>query len=348
MTTNCVQRGPLAQTLARAVARSASVRHDAVQLELRPLRGGLECEQVVDATARFRDRRGRPQVVGLVAKRLEGAARREAKAYHSVVTPAAPTLAPRLLGVEPLPPDGALLLVERVARASAWPWWDAEIVRRTTWRTGELHEALLGVDPRTVADWDFEAELQERARTTLAVLDGLPREPAYAVVRRGLPVVRRAVRFLPAARRELLRDGPLPTGVIHGDLHPGNMLVRRQRGRPEPVFLDWGRVRLGSPLEDLSSWLISLGTWQADTRRLREALLRTYLRGRGRSARITARLRRHYWLAAASNALSGALLYHLVVAQAARDAATRAEQLRVAGRWLEVVREADRRWPRAR
>jgi aminoglycoside phosphotransferase (APT) family kinase protein len=39
-------------------------------------------------------------------------------------------------------------------------------------------------------------------------------------------------------------------GVIHGDAHPGNAIIRQRTATQEAILLDWGRARIGSPLED--------------------------------------------------------------------------------------------------
>lgn len=76
-----------------------------------------------------------------------------------------------------------------------------------------------------------------------------------------------------AMRRELLTFLPFGKVAIHGDVHTGNVLVRRHPGGAEPVLIDWGRARGGSPLEDLSAWLQSLGYWEPQARRRHDTLI---------------------------------------------------------------------------
>src|SRR5690606_30955587 len=122
---------------------------------------------------------------------------------------------------------------------------------------------------------------------------------------------------------------PLGSSFIHGDVHPGNVLVRARAGGAQPVLIDWGRARLGSPLEDVSSWLCSLGYWEPEARRRHDSLFRAYLSARGLGGPLSFDLRAAYWLASASNAFAGALRYHLALATTAstslqRDAAIHA------------------------
>ena len=128
-------------------------------------------------------------------------------------------------------------------------------------------------------------------------------------------------------------------------MHPGNVVLRRQDGGTDPVLLDWGRARIGSPLEDVSCWLQSLGTWEPEARRRHDTLLAGYLAARGLAPRLDADLRAGYWLAGASNALSGALVYHLSVLLDARlPSATRASAAYSAREWVRVLRRADAFW----
>ena len=153
---------------------------------------------------------------------------------------------------------------------------------------------------------------------------------------------------LPAIRAALLGAPPLGLAVIHGDVHSGNATVRGERGTERAVLLDWGRARLGSPLEDVSSWLQSLGYWEPEARRRHDTLLRRYLAVRGLPTHLGSDLRSAYWLASSCNALAGALRYHLVVADGWGGAPSRAraEAARAARDHLRVIRRADAVWRR--
>jgi aminoglycoside phosphotransferase (APT) family kinase protein len=139
--------------------------------------------------------------------------------------------------------------------------------------------------------------------------------------------------------------GPLGTSVIHGDLHSGNVILRRRGGRPEPVLLDWGRARIGSPLEDVSTWLQSLGDWEPETRRRHDTLFTRYLVARGIEGRLGGELRAGYWLAGASNALAGALSHHLSLLDDERIPRVRTTRAaHSAHQWMRVLRRADAFW----
>jgi aminoglycoside phosphotransferase (APT) family kinase protein len=135
------------------------------------------------------------------------------------------------------------------------------------------------------------------------------------------------------------------TAVLHGDAHPGNALIPRSRNGARVVLLDWGRARAGSPLEDVSSWLQSLGFWEPQARRAHDTLLSRYIRYRAIGTGLTRQFRDAYWLAGACNAFAGALRYHLSV----MNDSSRAPRERVISRlaaadWLRIVRRADECW----
>jgi hypothetical protein len=82
-------------------------------------------------------------------------------------------------------------------------------------------------------------------------------------------------------------------------------------------------------------------------------LLRRYLLARGLPDHLGWEVRDAYWLAAASNVLSGALRYHLAVMDGwgQPSAAGRAQSSRAIKDCLRVIRRADAYWrsgPRAR
>jgi aminoglycoside phosphotransferase (APT) family kinase protein len=157
-----------------------------------------------------------------------------------------------------------------------------------------------------------------------------------------LKTVERAVETLPAMRQALASAHPLC--VLHGDAHAGNVVVC-PGDPPRIVLLDWGRARMGSPLEDVSSWLQSLGFWEWEVRRRHDSLLRSYLLARGWDDRLTPELRSLYWFAAASNALAGALRYHLAVANDPdRGEWDRYQSAKAAQDWLRMIRRADVAW----
>jgi aminoglycoside phosphotransferase (APT) family kinase protein len=115
------------------------------------------------------------------------------------------------------------------------------------------------------------------AEATRTVLDQCRVDPDLSVLTEDLPILGRIVLARARLREELLSERPFGCRPIHGGVHPGNALVRRRGQKDEPVLLDWGRARLGSPLEDASSWPQSLSYWEAEGRRNHDTLLTAYL-----------------------------------------------------------------------
>lgn len=165
------------------------------------------------------------------------------------------------------------------------------------------------------------------------------------VLARELPPLNRIVLAIPRPRSQLLSERPFGSRPIHGDLHRGNVLMCRRVGRNKAILLDWGRARAASPLEDVGSWLQSVSYWEPESRRQHDTLLAAYLAMLGMDRRLTDSVRAAYWMAAASNVLSGALLYHLCNARDCRQASSqRAAAIRAAQDALRVVRRADAWW----
>lgn len=317
-----------------------------LRLEVRPLHGGLESAGVAEVSARFFDARDRPRSATFVVKALEGTPAREADIYERLVSPLG-GIAPALLGIER---DGAarrLLFLERVRPVRRWPWREETAARRLLELLAHLHATAAPAEAREVlSDWDYESELAERTRNAAEALETLPREEDLSPLRRGLGSLRHLGETLPEVRRQLLAFTPFGKTAIHGDAHSGNALIRSGE---RPVLLDWGRTRLGSPLEDVSSWLQCLGYWEPAAKRRHDTLLAGYLAARGLPARADRELRDAYWLAGASNALSGALLVHLWTARGALSGSPqRAAAVRAAQDALRVIRRADACWREAR
>ena len=309
---------------------------------VRMLSGGLESAGVAELTLRYLDDRSRPRVLRLVAKRLEGAAGRELAVYEQVVLPHAAPMAPRLLhSVKDA--AGVTLFLEAVRPDTRWPWRDVELAALTLRSVAALHAS----NHRNAAlpEWDYDAELTQRAGWALDSLERLPQGGELGALRPFLPAARRVGSQLRRIR-SALATGPLPLTVIHGDLHPGNVVVRRSAVPSRRLaLLDWGRARVGSPLEDVSSWLTSIGYWEPAARRRHDTLLGAYLGARGLAPSPTRELREAYWLAGASNAFSGALLHHVERATSAgADPGTRAGAAHSARDWLRVIRRADAVW----
>ena len=331
-------------TIARAIENLTGERCLQPQVTWQPLRGGLTAHGVRDLKVRYSDGRGRRRVASLVAKEVKGHCMRERWIYQLLHGWRAARVAPRLLAVEERE-EGAVLYLEAVRRARAWPWQEPGASQQVLERLADLHLGTTdGAGLPDHADWDYEAELAASAPRTVEALEHTASVQDIPALSRALPATRRVAEALPAMREELLRYRPLPAAVIHGDVHTGNVLLRRRGGREEPILIDWGRARVASPLEDVSSWLQSLGTWEPEVRRRHDTLLRSYLDRRGLDPKLGRELRDAYWLAGASNALAGALTYHLWQAREAPSHAQRSVALGAALDWLRVVRRADASW----
>lgn len=302
------------------------------------LRGGISAEEVLRLSAAFLDGSGRRRTESWVVKELRGPARREAGVYvqlaaHPLV------VTPRL--VSALPGEEATTLVLGwVAPAERWPWRDGRHSISVLRLAAALHRAAL----RPVEPWDYDGELRASAAQTLEAVDRARRGGAIPIDGASARAVRRLLEALPELRRTL-RAGPYPPTLIHGDLHPGNVIVARQAGAFVPRLVDWGRARLGSPLEDVASWIQSLGCWEPAARRRHDTLLAAYVRLRGGPGAIPAELRDAHWLAGASNALAGALAHHLGVASdPSAPRPRRARALWAVHDWLRIIRRAAATW----
>jgi hypothetical protein len=317
-----------------------------LQLDIKPMRGGLEALSVLQVRAKFLNARGRRRTSTMVIKRLDGALAREASVYQHLVAEHAWGIAPQLLAVDHQRDSRSLLYLEWVQRISTWPWRDPATAEELVRRLARFHLTTSTANIATLLpSWDYESELKRSSETTLDLLARCRRDADLEPLSAHLSSARRLTLALPALRRELLAFAPFGHVAIHGDVHPGNVLVRRRAGRAEPILIDWGRARGGSPLEDLSGWLQSLGYWEPQARRRHDTLLGAYLSARGMERRLSSDLRAAYWLAGASNALSGALEYHLTRLMAEPPAAARRRAAAQSARdWLRVIRRAAACW----
>ena len=302
-------------------------------VDLVPIRGGLEASV---ARLTLRDASQRQQHV--VVKRIERGAQREATRYRLLRSAG---VMPELFGAIDHG-DSTWLFFERVRPVSTWPWRDSANTRLVLEQLARVHG--FGDEATSGEEWNYEAELLSSAAETVVVAAGCAPLLPELDVRRHLRPLERVAASLPEARKRM--NHALGTTLIHGDVHTGNVMLRRRASRPEVVFLDWGRSRIGSPLEDVSSWLLSLRSWEPAAGRDHDTLFRAYLAAADRPAVLTPELRDAYWIAAASNALAGALRYQLVVAResAGKTRGVAVAQARAAFR---VIRHADQRLRRA-
>jgi aminoglycoside phosphotransferase (APT) family kinase protein len=323
--------------IARLVARQCGVDSERLRVSATTLGGGLECDVRRVSVAGIDPRCLWPTSV--VIKELRGAHRRELDIYRLLPRVLTDPPAPRLLAA--FRRDGVdYLLMTDVAPVHAWPWARPHMAAAVCRNLARLHASRGPVD--FPDDWDYESALAASAEDTL--------EWARVVSTRHVPRpwprlgdLRRVVGALPAIRALLLAE----TTLIHGDVHPGNVLVPTSHGHanddtdPVVVFIDWGRARIGSPLEDVASWLQSLGAWEPQARRFHDSLLRAYLAACGRGWRLDAELRTRYWLAGACNGLAGAIRYHLWRAgDSSLPERGRVEATRALHAWRRVIRRA--------
>ena len=309
-----------------------------LRLRVRRLEGGYVSRGVARVSARVADRSQTLRHRDFVVNHLSGLERREIAVYqaldeHGLV------LAPRFLGAESVGPGDAYLYLEPIPRRPSWPWKDPGLAGLVLEELAKLHTLV----PSEAAppDWNYDSELERSAASTLELVEHAATRQGYDWARHGVRHVRTVAREIRAIRQELVRRD---RAFIHGDVHPGNVRLWVWQGRERVVLLDWSRARSGSPLEDVSSWLQSLGFWEERARQRHDTLLRRYLMARGISLSRT--LRTAYWLAGACNALAGALRYHVwrAVDEAGATPLQRARGASAARDWLRIVRRGAESW----
>ena len=140
-----------------------------------------------------------------VAKRLDGDQQREAAVYAQLLESLAPGAAPLLLGVERVDETTAYLYLEYVPAARVWPWGDLDRSAMVLEHLAALHVALpVEVYASSEVVWDYEAELQASAITTVALFDRVVAHESLAALRPAGRWLHRMVSALPAVRRRLL------------------------------------------------------------------------------------------------------------------------------------------------
>jgi aminoglycoside phosphotransferase (APT) family kinase protein len=231
--------------------------------------------------------------------------------------------------------DTTYLYLEHATALSPWPWSDIALATRVCRELAQLHD---NADlPHERFSWNYEDQVIQSAEDTLAFAT-VARDASGHRLWRRLGDLRRVVMALPHIRRRLLSEG---ASVIHGDMHPGNVILRQSADDIDLVLLDWARARVGSPLEDIASWLHSLGCWEPQARKRHDTLMRAYLEARRIPSRFDSDVRLAYWLASVSNGLSGAIRYHLAVLAdrgATEEACAKSRMALMA--WTRVVRRA--------
>lgn len=292
--------------IARFLAHHDPLVDSCPDVSIAPLHGGLE-STVYRVTVQPAGAKRPP--AQLIVKQLRGRPRREVSVYRELWAQPVPPPTVRWLGAEQAD-DAEYLFLEFFEATAPWPWADTSVAAAVCRALARLHDRPC-ISRELLGDWDYETELRHSAATTLDFAT-MARDPQGLPLWRRLGDLRRVVAALPEIRACLAKAGRT---VIHGDVHPGNVLVGdgTAGGEPRIALVDWARARIGSPWEDLASWLHSLGCWEPEARRRHDSLLRAYLEASREAHVPTAELRTQYWYASASNGLSGAIRYHLSV-----------------------------------
>jgi aminoglycoside phosphotransferase (APT) family kinase protein len=293
---------------------------------------------MADGIARVDVHRRKKLLYSFVAKPFADETSRELHVYRLLTsTRQFAHLLPALLGWMFTGRNRGYTFLEWVPAEHPWPWQDLRSSSAVLEELAELHSC----DPsenvhHAAANWDYEQELTESAHRTLAEYRRLFASNGGRPGNRPmLRALERLLAALPKVRRELLAF--TGTALLHGDVHTGNVILTSCDANPRPVFIDWARARLGSPLEDVASWVHSLGLWEPEVRRRHDTLLKCYLAARGSSMKLSGSFREACILAGACNALAGALRYHLSVIECCGGE----ESYRAAADWLRIVRRAD-------
>jgi hypothetical protein len=303
-----------------------------VRVDVQPLHGGLES---IVARVQVSSCGGHSSIPRqLVIKQLPPGFEREADVYEILWRHLDRPPAVRMFGREVSPARTTYLYLEEAQPSVSWPWRETQSAGAVCRALAHLHDGQ--ALPRDIFAWDYEGELARSARATLEfAIDA--RDAAGRRLWRRPGDLRRVVASLPHIRHRLLSG---TTTVIHGDMHPGNVILRRGAA-PDIVLIDWARARLGSPLEDVASWLHSLGCWEPEARRRHDTLMRIYLDARRTFQPFASHMRADYWLASVSNGLSGAIRYHLaVLSDETTTEAVRYDSERALIAWERVVRRA--------
>jgi aminoglycoside phosphotransferase (APT) family kinase protein len=322
----------MVERIAAFVSRRWRVPQTGLRIQTNPLAGGLTSSVM---SARIVGRRCHRLVPSqLVIKMLSREETREVAIYDALWRHIDCPPAVRVFGRDQQ--NGTTFIyLEHAQRYANWPWSDTRQAAAVCRELAALHDSRSL--PRRAFQWSYERDLQASAAETLA--DAVAaRDRSRRGYWRRIGDLSRVVEALPRLRHYLLSR---ERAVLHGDVHPGNVILRERENQLRVVLIDWARARVGSPMEDIASWLHSLGCWEPEARRRHDTLMRAYLHAR-RTPRVFSReLRTAYWFASVSNGLSGAIRYHLAVLSdaASIDAARHDSQLALVA-WERVVRRA--------
>jgi hypothetical protein len=303
-----------------------------------PLSGGLEARGI----ARVVVHKGENPVGSFVVKPFSGAMSRELEVYRLLkATPQHHQLSPTLLGWRRTGQTHGYVFLEWVRAEARWPWRDIDCSLLVVEQLATLHRQETPLPfQAALPPWDYEQDLSESAQSTLDAYCSTFRTGRRLGKRPMVRALERLVTALPRLRRELL--GFTGTALLHGDAHPGNVVLTSRAATKRPVFIDWARARIGSPLEDVSSWVHSLSLWEPEARRRHDTMLQPYLLARGSAATVSRAFRDACILAGTCNGLAGSLRYHLsVLADPRSSSQSQFASYRAAADWLRIIRRAD-------
>jgi hypothetical protein len=298
-----------------------------------PLSGGLDSHGInrVDVTLSASQAR---RTATFVAKHLRGRGVHELDVYRGLHASHNLSWAPRLLGFHRDTREDVYIFLEWIPAANKWPWVDLDATSAVILQLTKLHAMPISTYQTVLADPEIDREMETSAAETAALYHRSPIGRPLAGTRPMHKAIERVAVDLNTIRSYLT----VHTGVavLHGDVHSGNAVIRAFLGAAEAVLFDWGRARLGSPLEDVASWLQSLSFWEPQVKRRHDTLFARYLKLTGRECRADRDLRKLYWVAAASNAMAGALRYHLaVVSDSSRPDSARQRSARAGRDWMQ-------------
>ncbi|MGH9632102.1 MAG: phosphotransferase family protein [Bryobacteraceae bacterium] len=313
-----------------------------LNLQAAPLLGGLENVGVFKVALTWTGTSGQLCSDTFVVKRTVNSTTRELAIWKELAGTLAASKMPMLYGAEWLGPRELYIYEEFVRQDDPWPWRNNSASVAVLKALADVHNAFLHRDD-SLPRWDYEAELLDSAQATVELFASAVYSGITLGDRPMLRALERVVTTLPVMRTVLKSWCPLT--LLHGDIHAGNAAVRYDQGGFSGVLLDWGRARFGSPLEDVSSWLQSVGYWEPEVKRRHDTLFRSYLRFRHLPDHLSPELRELYWIAAACNAMAGALRYHLsLMLDSERSDDERSGAFRALQDWLRIVRRADICW----
>ena len=163
----------------------------------------------------------------VIVKQMRGRHQREAAVYRWIAGHVSPSSIVRVLGAQR---ERGLdyLFLEDLGSPGAWPWADMRVATEVCRILARIHRAP--VPTADFADWDYESELTASAGETLDVAASA-RNAAGGRYWRRLGDLMRLVDYLPMLRECLAKHGSV---VIHGDVHPNNVLMQTESGHSAP------------------------------------------------------------------------------------------------------------------